>query len=425
MTERVEHEGKLNNEVILITSCQACGSGNLYQFLDFGQMPKPNIYLNKDEVLRYGQVTYQLNANLCTDCGLVQLGQIIPPEALFAKNYAYRTPDAMREDFRESAEETIRLAQATPKDKVLEIGSNIGICLQEYQNLGFHVLGVDPAVMYAQQANELGTETIIAPFNPSLADEIVKERGKMKIVTAANVMQHIPDIRGTVDAIRKVLAPDGVFTLEFPYLGNILDNTDFDTFYAEHNYYFSLRPLQRLFNEFGLTIVHAKKLPNIHCGSMRIFVKHKPAKIGEEVQTILEEENQQGLTNPQRYDDFEERVNDIMYENHLHLYVAKRRGDFVAAHGASAKFVTFTNLGHIGPREIEYVADSTPAKQGKVTPGMAIPIFSEEKLLEDAPDIIFNGIRNFYDQNKKKYEEIKKRNPRAKILIPIPKVSYK
>ncbi len=411
-------------KVILVRKCRACESRNLFEFLNFGPMAIPNIYKTPKEIQTRSQMTFQLDANLCLDCGLVQLGQIVPPELLFAADYAYKTPQAMKKNFRQSTLETIAFSKAKLGDRVLEIGSNIGISLAEYKKRGLRVLGVDPAKIYAEEANKKGLETVIKPFNVSLAEDIISDRGKMKIVSAANVLQHIPDLRGTFEGIKKVLAPDGVFTLEFPYLGYILRNTDFDTFYHEHYFYFSLTPIQKILKHLGMTIVHAKRLPNIHCGSMRIFIKHKPSKISNVVRSIILKEKRLGFRNPNRYRAFERRVNNIMYQINEHLHIARTKGERVAAHGASAKFVTITNYGHIGPRQILYVADSTPLKQGKLTPGMAIPIVPEEYLLKDAPDIVFNGIRNFYNQNKKKYQKIKERNPKARILMPIPKVHF-
>ena len=427
VTKFVEHiiAEQDSHKVILLTKCQACGSNNLYKFINFGPMPKPNIYQTREEVFGHGQISYQLDANLCTDCGLVQLGEIVPSDELFAEDYAYRTPDAMKPDFKEGALETIAISHAKEGSKVLEIGSNVGICLKEYKKLGMKVLGVDPATIYSNQANAAGIKTIIEPFTPDLAKKIVNDMGKMDIVTAANVLQHIPDIKGTIEGIATVLAPNGVFTLEFPYLGDILDNTDFDTFYAEHYYYLSLSPLQKMFKSFGLAIVHAKRLPNIHCGSMRIFVKHAASEMSPELKTMLKEEELLGFLDPKRYEKFNGKVNDIMHQIHEHLHIAKMRGERIVAHGSSAKFVTLTNYGHIGSDYIEYVADSTVAKHGKLTPGMGIPVVSEEKLIHDAPDVIFNGIRNFYTQNEEKYSLIKKRNPKAKILIPIPEVYYR
>lgn len=397
-----------------ITKCQACGSRNLYKFIDFGLMPKPNIYLTKEEVGE--QTTYQLGADLCTKCGLVQLDRIVPSEDLFAKNYAYVTPEMMRPNFIENVEETLRIS--VNPNKVLEIGGGIGIALQEYKKRGLDVLGVDPAPIVADRANKLGIKTLVEPFTKELA----KTLGKFDIVTAANVLQHIPDIRGTFEGIKEALAMDGLFVLEFPYLGDILDDLAFDTFYAEHYYYLSLKAIQNILNPLEMIIVRAKRLPNIHCGSMRIWVKHNIHYSTQSLPDLLVREE---FTDTRLYELFRRGIDDNMHELQEHLYIARMRGERIVAHGASAKFVTLTNYGHIGADIIEYVADNTNYKQGKYTPGMGIPVVSEEKLIKDAPDIIVCGIRNFYEQSRPLYERIKRRNPKTKILIPIPKVQYK
>lgn len=414
-----------DKRVTIMDKCQGCGGSNLFKFINFGPMPRPNVYMTQEEILLNGQVNYNLDANLCTKCGLVQLGQGLSAEELFPDNYAYQTPNAMSTDFKDAADDLTRLFGLKKGSKILEIGSNVGVCLQEYQKRGMKVLGVDPATECAEIANKSGIKTISEPFSVNLAKKIVSEYGSMDIVTASNVLQHVLDIRGMIEGISITLSLKGVFVLEFPYLGNILENVDFDTFYAEHYYYLSLRPLQEIFKSFGLTIVHAKPLPDIHCGSMRIFVKHSPHKMSKEAKHIFDNEEVQGYVNPDRFASFGSSVNQIMHSVQEHLYIAKSRGERIVAHGSSAKFVTLTNYGHIGSDVIEYVADSTSSKHGKCTPGMGIPVVSEDVLLNDKPDIIFNGIRNFYDYNKSKYDRIKKNSPKTKILIPIPQVVYR
>lgn len=413
-----------DKKVTLMDKCQGCGSSRLFKFINFGPMPRPNVYMTKDEIFRYGQVNYNLDASLCTKCGLVQLGQGLSTEELFPDNYAYQTPSAMSVDFSDAADDVMHLYGFKKGSKVLEIGSNIGVCLQQYKKRGMKVLGVDPATECAKIANESGIETISEPFSVDLAKKIVSEYGLMDVVTASNVLQHVLDIRGMIEGISVSLSPKGVFVLEFPYLGNILENIDFDTFYAEHYYYLSLHPLQEIFKSFGLTIVHVKPLPNIHCGSLRIFVKHAPNKMSNEAKHAFDNEKAQGYLNIDRFTSFGSSVNKIMHSIQEHLYIAKSRGERIVAHGSSAKFVTLTNYGHIGSDVIEYVADSTVSKHGMCTPGMGIPVVPEEVLLKDKPDIIFNGIRNFYDYNKSKYDQIKKNSPKTKILIPIPEVVY-
>lgn len=392
-----------------IFNCQACGSDKLYKFINFGLMPRPNVYLTKKQVGE--QTTYQLGADMCKNCGLVQLDRIVPSEEVFTKDYAYSTPEAMRSNFLENVDETLVM---TGKDEwdVLEIGGGISIPLQEYAKYGCNVLGVDPSPIPAKQARKMGIPMKIEPFTLKLA----KTLGKFDIITAANVMQHIPNIRDTFKGVAECLADNGVFVLEFPYLGDILKDLAFDTFYTEHYYYLSLRPLHKMFYDLGLAIIKVKRLPNIHLGSLRIWVKHQQ-NMSVDIKHIIAREDW-------NFKDFSKRIDDNMHQLQEHLYIAKSRGDRIVAHGSSAKFVTLTNYGHIGSDLIEYVADNTPSKQGKFTPGMAIPVVTEEKMIKDAPDLIVCGIRNFYKQSKPLYDKIKKRNPKCKILIPIPTVKY-
>lgn len=415
------------NKVIQIKKCMACNSKKLYKFIDFGPMPIPNIYLTRKDLMEKPQLSFYLDAYLCKNCGLVQLGQIVPEHDVFANNYTYKTPEAMRNNFLENVKETISMASLKKGSKILEIGGGIGIPLQEYKKLGMKVLGVDPALGVARQANKLGIKTIAKHFDLKVAKEIVRKNGKFNVITAANVLQHIPDIKGTFQSIAYALEKQGVFVLEFPYLEDILKDLAFDSFYAEHYYYLSLAPLQKMFEKMGLTIINAKRLPNIHLGSMRIWVKHKAKDTaqGVEILKMLKDEKDSGFSDPQTYANFSKRINTNMHELLDHLYIAKNRGDRIVAHGASAKFVTLTNYGHIGADLIEYVADAISEKQGKFTPGMGIPVVTEEKLLKDAPDLIICGARNFYNYAKPLYDKIKKKNPKAKILIPIPEVIYK
>jgi methylation protein EvaC len=40
----------------------------------------------------------------------------------------------------------------------------------------------------------------------------------------------------------------------------------------------------------------------------------------------------------------------------------------------------------VGPDLIQYISDSTPLKQGKLTPGMHIPVLSPDHFHADKPD---------------------------------------
>ena len=68
--------------------CRMCDSEKLELFLDLGDIPKVDKFLTKDE-LKVKESLNPLTVYLCKDCGLSQLGFIVPASELFNNEYAY------------------------------------------------------------------------------------------------------------------------------------------------------------------------------------------------------------------------------------------------------------------------------------------------------------------------------------------------
>ncbi len=67
---------------------------------------------------------------------------------------------------------------------------------------------------------------------------------------------------------------------------------------------------------------------------------------------------------------------------------AKRHGRRVAAYGAAAKGNTLLNFCGVTARDIEFVADSNPHKQGRFLPGSRIPILAPDAVFASKPDYL-------------------------------------
>ena len=207
------------------------------------------------------------------------------------------------------------------------------------------------------------------------------------LVAAKNVLAHVPDIDDFVRGIAILLKPEGVLTVEFPHLLNLIREVQFDTIYHEHFTYLSLLAVKRIFEERGLTIFDVEKQPT-HGGSLRIFAARAEAKapVSANVDAVLDEEIGFGLDCPEGYGGFEPRVRAV--RDGLLRFVAesRARGETIAAYGAAAKGNTLLNYSGVTADDISFVVDRNPAKQHKLLPGSRIPVLPVDALMDARPD---------------------------------------
>ena len=68
------------------------------------------------------------------------------------------------------------------------------------------------------------------------------------------------------------------------------------------------------------------------------------------------------------------------------LRQARAEGKRVVGYGATAKSATVTNFCGIGAELVPFVCDTTPAKQGRLTPGTHIPVRQPAAFADPYPD---------------------------------------
>ncbi len=213
----------------------------------------------------------------------------------------------------------------------------------------------------------------------------------------------------------------GRIVLEFPYGADFIEHSEFDTIYHEHVFYFTLTALQPLFARHRLEIFRVEKLA-IHGGSLRLFAGHAGAHAVESsVTNLLAEEQAKGLATLRYYEGFAARVLEIKRSLRELLAQLKQSGRSLAAYGASAKGSTLLNFFQLGRETLDFAADRSTYKQGRLTPGMHLPIVPPEALLEKRPDYTLLLTWNFADEilaQQKAY-----RDAGGKFIIPIPHVT--
>lgn len=398
------------------TQCRICRSRSLIQFLDLGEQPLANSFLRKVDLLS-PEPKYPLRVFFCAYCGLSQLVDIVSPEILFRDYVYFSSGMPSSPHFKRYASEVADRFLSSPKDFVVEIGSNDGHLLREIKEIGARILGVDPARNIAARANENGIPTIPEFFGETLARRMVQEHGEAKVVIGNNVVAHIDDHHDLVRGVSALLASDGVFIFEAPYLADMFKNLTFDTVYHEHMSYLLVRPLMHLFAQYGMEVFDAKIVAS-QGNSLRVFACRKGAfPIDVAVSALAQKELEMGLDKIETYHQLARRVADLKNEVVSVVGDLKRRGKRIAGYGAPAKGNTLLNYFGIGPETLEYATEALPSKIGFYTPGMHIPVIAVEEARKNPPDYYLMLAWNYQDVILQKEAEFLARG--GKFIMPV------
>jgi SAM-dependent methyltransferase len=399
--------------------CRACGSADVRLILSLGRTPLANALVTPG-LPESPEPVYPLELVFCEDCTLVQITETVPPERMFS-DYAYFSSysDTMLAHARGIVERVVDEQGLGPDSLALEIASNDGYLLQYYLQAGVPVLGIEPAANIAKVADAKGIRTVVDFFGEALGARLRAEGVRADVIHANNVMAHVPDLPGFCRGIAALLSDDGRAIVEVPYVKDLIDHREFDTIYHEHLSYFSVTALDRLFAAHGLTVVDVERLA-IHGGSLRVMLAHAraDAERSRVVDMQIEEEQGLGLTRLPFYTRFARAVEDLRNQLTELLTELRSNGHRIAAYGAAAKGATLLNYCGIDCRTIGFVVDRNPHKQGKLMPGVHIPIVSPQFLMATRPDYVLLLTWNFAEEILAQQAEF--RDAGGRFIIPIP-----
>lgn len=373
-------------EVSTLT-CSACAKPLVESIADLGAMPLANSYIKPAYVGR-AEESYPLHAYVCTHCWLVQVPPMATPSHIFS-DYAYFSSfsDTWLAHCKNYASAMIARLNLTKTSRVIEIASNDGAVLAQFQTAGILVLGIEPALNIADHANAKGIPTLGVFFGRETATKLVNEGTYADLIVANNVLAHVPDLHDFTAGFKMLLKPSGVITFEFPHVLEMLKHTQFDTIYHEHFSYLSLTALAPLFAAHGLVMVDVERLAT-HGGSLRLFVCHAGAPVAASVAAVMRDEENFGLKRVETYRAFDSSVRSLKSDLLATLRQLHASGKRIAAYGAPAKGNTLLNYCGIDSQLVNYTVDRNPQKQGCLLPGSRLPVYAPEYLLADKPDIV-------------------------------------
>jgi SAM-dependent methyltransferase len=357
-------------------ACQGCGAPLTQTLVDLGMSPLANSFVPPARAAAEDPV-YPLHARVCNQCLLVQVESVVPAEDIFSSEYAYFSSFSISwlAHCERYAAKVIARFGLGANSHVVEVASNDGYLLQNFVKAGIPALGVEPAANVAAVARAKGVPTEVAFFGSETALRLAKEGRSADLLAAKNVLAHVPDINDFVAGVRAILKPEGVFTVEFPHLLNLLQQVQFDTIYHEHYTYLSLLALEKILDRHGLRIFDVEEVPT-HGGSLRVFVCCREAShaLQPAVAAVRRKEVAARMDRPEGYQGFQARCEKVRADLLAFLSRAQTEGKSVAGYGAAAKGNTLLNFCGVGTDQIALVADLNPVKQNMLLPGSHIPV---------------------------------------------------
>jgi 2-polyprenyl-3-methyl-5-hydroxy-6-metoxy-1,4-benzoquinol methylase len=375
--------------------CRCCDGKNLKRFISLGCQPLANNLLNNINEI---EKVYPLEVNWCQDCFNCQLSYTVEAEKLFS-HYLYlsSTGSSFVSHFREAAKLYIKELNLNKSSQIIDIGSNDGIALKPFKDFGFlNILGIEPAKNLADIANKSGIKTINGFLNKELIKNITE---KADLLLASNVFAHADDIKSMAECFFTLLKKDGIIILEVQYLLNTLLDFTFDNIYHEHVNYWSVLSINSFFRRFNATVFKVEKI-NTHGGSVRVYVaRNNNIKVDKSVNIFIKEEKKFGLNNFKIYKNFSKRINEIRKNVRKNINIIKRDNKTIVGYGSPAKATTALNFFNIS-KEIDFIIEDNPLKQGKFLPGVKIPI-RDKSYVKNQPDYLLVLAWNFYDEIKK------------------------
>lgn len=356
-----------------IKTCRACGSNDLFKYLNLGEQPLANSYHRGTEELE----KIPLEVNVCENCFNSQLSIVVDPDYMF-KHYLYvsGTTTTLKSHFDSLAQDAMsRVSHINPK--VLDIACNDGSLLESFRKQQASVYGVDPA----ENLRELTLEKEIPVLVDYWSKDILHHLPKFDIITATNVFAHVNDTKGFLETCSAALAYFGIVVLEFPYAVKMLKQKEFDTIYHEHLSYFLVNSMNELCLRTGFRIIDILQSP-IHGGSIRFILSQDIETPFRYLNQMINDEKQLGILSLFGYQSFQKDVEAIRDSLLTSLNHYEEMGIPVVGYGASAKGNTLLNFAGIN---LKYIVDDNELKWGYLTPGMDIPI-RDPKVLQYEPD---------------------------------------
>ena len=353
-------------------NCKITGK-KIKPFMSFGRMPLANAFLKKNEFSK--EYFFKMEVGFNKKLSLFQLSHQPRAELMFNEHYPFYTSSSkyMIKHFKKFYS-WLKKRYLKKNYNLIEIGSNDGTFLKNFSGTSIKYFGIEPSKNMSEISNKKKIKTYNFFFNLKNVKRLKKCINKTNIITAANVICHVQDLKSLIKGVDLLLERKGYFIFEEPYLGSMYEKVSYDQIYDEHVFIFSVHSVKKVFELFNFELNDV--IPQqTHGGSMRYVVSRKNAnKVSKNVQKFLEKErinNVHSINGCLKFKQNCEASRNILKKK---IKKIKNMNKKIVGYGATSKSTTILNYCKIDSNQIDCIFDTTKEKINKFTPGTHIPI---------------------------------------------------
>ena len=359
----------------------------LKDIMSFGKMPVANGFLDKEDFDK--EFFFEMEIGFSEELSLLQLKDHPKPEIMFNENYPFFTGSSkhMVEHF-SNYSNWVKKFFPNKINKLLEVGSNDGTFLSNF-NDEIETIGFEPSLNVSNLAKQKKINSINEFFDIQTVKNFKNYKNQIDVITAANVICHIPNLKNLFQAVDFCLSKKGMFVFEEPYLGSMFRKVSYDQLYDEHIYMFSAISVSKICKLFDMELIHV--LPQeTHGGSIRYVCSRKNMyPVNQDVLEIINNEKENNFDNEKSCFEFKKQCEISKNKLKDRLYDLKNSNKSICGYAATSKSTTILNYCDIGTDVIDYICDTTKEKIGKFSPGKHIPIQSMDYFHKNLPDVAF------------------------------------
>jgi len=391
--------------------CEVCGGeyGNLK--LDLGSHPLCDDLTPIDS--KQVAEKFQQLISLCEQC--LTAHQLVPvrKELLFKPSYHYRAGltrdviDGMRTLVKDLATE---FSNERGPTSVLDIGCNDGSLLGIFkEQYGSSTIGVDPTGAILESGNKVD-HAFNEYFTEATALAIKRDHPNINLITFTNVFAHIEDLPKLLENLRILISESTTLVIENHYLGSILNQNQFDTFYHEHPRTYSLRSFEFIAATLGLMITQVK-FPSRYGGNIRVTLK----KSGEPADLTGHVLNEDLFV--QSFSNLQEIYSTWKIEATKSLNELSSRG-LIHGKALPGRAVMLINALNIDDSIMPMIFEQpTSPKVGNYVPSTQIQVLSDEELLSNGPEVLIVWSWHIIDEIVEYLDSI---GYKGEIWVPLP-----